>query len=112
VSEEEKVSGVLRKMWKGEGLSIDAKRGMHEVIVATTLLYSSEVWATGAAERRRMEVMEIECMRAMCGVSIMDRVRNKDVRRRVAVKQVAGENGWKCADVVWSCGEDGRRANG
>jgi hypothetical protein len=29
-----------------------------------------------------MGVMGIDCMRAMCGVSSMDRVRNKDVRRR------------------------------
>jgi hypothetical protein len=43
VSEGEKVSGVLRKMWKGEGLSIDRKRGMYEGIVVPTLLYGSEV---------------------------------------------------------------------
>jgi hypothetical protein len=30
VSEGEKFSGVVRKMWKGEGLSIDSKRGMIE----------------------------------------------------------------------------------
>jgi hypothetical protein len=71
-SEGEKVSGVLRKMWKGEGLLIDAKRGMYEGIVAPLLLYGSEVWETSAAERRRMEVMEMKCMRAMCGVSVMD----------------------------------------
>jgi hypothetical protein len=86
-----KVSGVLRKIWKGEGLSIDSKRGMCEGIVAPTLLYGSEVWATSAAERRRMEVMEINCMRAMCGVSIMDRVRNEDVRRRCGSRVSIGE---------------------
>jgi hypothetical protein len=41
-----------------------------------TLLYSSEVWATSAEDRRRMGVMEKKYMRAMCGLSIMDRVRN------------------------------------
>jgi hypothetical protein len=63
-------------------LAIDSIRGMYEGIVAPTLLYGSEEWATGAAERRRMEVMEMKCMRPMCGVRIMDRVRNEDVRRR------------------------------
>jgi hypothetical protein len=29
-----------------------------------------------------MEVMEMKCTRAMCGVRIMDIVRNEDVRRR------------------------------
>jgi hypothetical protein len=49
------------------------------------LLYDSEVLATSAAKRRRMEEMEMKCMRAMFGVSIMDRVRNEDVYRGVAV---------------------------
>jgi hypothetical protein len=71
LSEGEKVSGVLRKMWKGEGVSIDSKRGMYENIVAPTLLYGSEVWATSATERR---LMDMKCMIAMCRVSIMDRV--------------------------------------
>jgi hypothetical protein len=52
VSDGKKVSGVFRKMWKGESLSIDAKKGMHEGIVAPILLYGSEAWATGAAESR------------------------------------------------------------
>jgi hypothetical protein len=50
--------------------------------VTPTLLYGSTIWATGAAERRRIEAMKMNCMRAMCGVSIMDRVRNEDVHRR------------------------------
>jgi hypothetical protein len=91
LSEAEKVSGVLRKMCKGEGLSIDSERGMNEGIVASTLLYGSEVWATSAAERRRMEVMEMKCMRAMSGVSIMYIVRNEDVHRRCGSEVNIGE---------------------
>jgi hypothetical protein len=59
---------------------IDAKRGMYEGIVSPMLLYGSEIWAIGAVESRQMEVMGMKCMRAMCGVSIMDGVRNGDVR--------------------------------
>jgi hypothetical protein len=55
-------------------------RGMHEDIVVPTLLYASEMWATITEERRTMGVMEIKCMRAKCGVSIIDRVRNEEVR--------------------------------
>jgi hypothetical protein len=78
-------------MWKGEGLSIDSKRGMYEGIVAPTLLYGSEVWATSAAERRRMEVMEMKFMRAICGVSIMNRVINEDVCRQCGSEVSVGE---------------------
>jgi hypothetical protein len=38
-----------------------------------------------------MGVMERKCMRAMCGVSIMDRVRNEEVRRRCGSELCIGE---------------------
>jgi hypothetical protein len=34
-------------------------------VVAPTLLYGSEVWATGAADKKRMEVMKMKFMRAV-----------------------------------------------
>jgi hypothetical protein len=74
VAQGEKVSSVLRKIWKGEGLPTDAKRSMYEGRVLPTLLCGSEVWKTSADDRRRMVVTEMKCMRAMCGVSIMGRV--------------------------------------
>jgi hypothetical protein len=43
VSEAKKVSGVLKKTGKGEGMSTYAKISMYEGIVAPTLLYGSEV---------------------------------------------------------------------
>jgi hypothetical protein len=72
LNERDKFSCLLMKMWKSDRLSIDAQRGMYEGIVSPTLLYGSEIWATGYADSRQMEVMERKCMRAMCGVSIMD----------------------------------------
>jgi hypothetical protein len=62
VTEGEKVSGVLKKIWKGEGMSRDAKRSMYEGIVVSMLLYGSEVWATSAEDRRRMGVIEMKFM--------------------------------------------------
>jgi hypothetical protein len=42
-------------------------------------MHGSEVWATSAEDTRRMGVMEMKCVRHMCGVSIMDRGRNEEV---------------------------------
>jgi hypothetical protein len=73
---------------------------MYVGIVAQTLLYGSIIWATGASERRRMEVMEMKYMRAMCGESIMDRVRTEDVHRRcgseVSIEERMGRNVLRC----------------
>ncbi len=45
-------------------------------------LYGAETWNMGAAERKRLNVMEMRCLRNMCGVTRMERVRNEEVRRR------------------------------
>jgi hypothetical protein len=55
------------------------------------MLYGSEVWAASADIRRRMGVMEMKCMRAMCGVSIWDRIRNEEVWRRCGSELSIGE---------------------
>ena len=38
------------------------------------------------AERRKVNVLEIKCLRTLVGVSRMDRVRNEEVRRRAGIE--------------------------
>jgi hypothetical protein len=49
------------------------------------------VWATNADDRRRIGVVEMKCMGAMCEVSILDRVRNEKVRRMCGSELSIGE---------------------
>ena len=58
---------------------MSAKRRLYEGIVVLTALYGAETWNMGAAERRRWNVMEMRCLRSMCGVTWMDGVRNEEV---------------------------------
>ena len=39
-----------------------------------------------SAERRKVNVLEMKCLRSLAGVSRMDRVRNEEVRRRVGIE--------------------------
>ena len=41
--------------------------------------------------KRKLNVMEINCLRNMCGVSHRDHVRNEEVRRRVLVEREMAE---------------------
>ena len=41
----------------------------------------------GNAERRKVNVLEMKCMRSLVGVSRMDRVRNEEVRRRAGIER-------------------------
>jgi hypothetical protein len=63
MTEGEKNSGVLKKIWNAKGMSGDAKISMYEGIVVSTLLYDSEMWTASEEDRRRMGVMEMKCMR-------------------------------------------------
>ena len=40
-----------------------------------------------SAERRKVNVLEIKCLRSLVGVSRMDRVRNEEVRRRAGIER-------------------------
>ena len=45
-----------------------------------TALYGAEAWGKKIAERRKVDVPEMKCLRGLVGVSLMDRVRNGEVR--------------------------------
>ena len=40
-----------------------------------------------SAERRKLNVLEMKCLRSLVGVSQMDRVRNEEVRRRARIER-------------------------
>ena len=40
-----------------------------------------------SAERRKVNVLEMKCLRSLDGVSRMDRVRNEEVRRRAGIER-------------------------
>ena len=40
-----------------------------------------------SAERRKVNVLEMKCLRSLVGVSRMDRVRDEEVRRRAGIKR-------------------------
>ena len=55
-----------------------------------TALYGAEAWGLRSAERRKVNVFEMKCLRSLVGVSAMDRVRNEEVRSRAGiVKELA-----------------------
>ncbi len=75
----------MKRVFKCRSLGMSAKRRLYEGVVVPTGLYGAETCNMGAAERRRLNVMEMRRLRSMCGVTRMDRVRNDEVRRRRGV---------------------------
>ena len=60
-----------------------------------------------SAERRKINVLEIKCLRCLVGVTGTDRVKNEELRRRaIMVWTHGGEiwlGGW-CEVALWSRG--------
>ena len=85
VNEVAKVQGGLKEMFKCKTLRMDAKRKLYEGIAVPTALYGVETWNMSVKDRRKLNVMEMRCLRSMCGVTRRDRIRNEEIRRRTGV---------------------------
>ena len=87
VGEARKVAGAMKRLWRNEGMGMEAKKALYEGVVIPTVLYGSETWGLREAERRKLDVLEMGCLRSMCRLSLRDRVRNEEVRRRTGVER-------------------------
>ena len=52
-----------------------------------TVKYGSGSWDMKVAERQKLNVFEMKCLKSMTGVSQLDRVRNELVRTRTGVRR-------------------------
>ena len=57
-------------------MGIKAKKCLHEGVIVPMPLYGADPWGMRSAERRKVNVLEMKCLRSLVGVSRMDRVRN------------------------------------
>ena len=79
--------GALKSVLSNRGLGIKAKKCLYEGRIVPTALYGAEARGMSSAERRKVNVLEMKCLRSLVGVSQMDRVRNEEVRRRAVIER-------------------------
>ena len=73
--------GALKSILSNRGFVIKAKKCLHEGVIVPTALFGAEAWGMRSAEKMKVNVLEIKCLRSLVGMSRMDRVRNEEVRR-------------------------------
>ena len=61
--------GVLKSVLSNRGLGIKAKKCLYEGVIVPTALYGVEVCGMRSAERRKVNVLEMKCLRSLVGVS-------------------------------------------
>ena len=79
--------GALKRVLSNRGLGIKAKKCLYEGVIIPTALYGAEAWGMRSAERRKVNVLEMKCLRSLVGVARMDRVRNEKVRIRAGIER-------------------------
>ena len=79
--------GELKSVLNNRGLGIKAKKCLYEGVIIPTAMYGAEASGMRSAKRRKVNVLEMKCLRSLVGVSRMDRVRNEEVRRRAGIER-------------------------
>ena len=77
--------GELKSVLSNRGLGIKAKKCLYKVIIVPKALYGAEACGMRSAERKKVNVLEIKCLRSLVGVLQMDKVGNEEVRRRAGI---------------------------
>ena len=81
-------SGALQCVLSNRGLGINAKKCLYKLVTVRTSLYGAGAWGMRSAERRKVNVPEMKCLRSLVGVSRMYWVRNEDVPRTAEIERV------------------------
>ena len=72
-----------------------------------TVLYETETWGMRNAVRRKVNVLEMKCLRNLVRVSRMDRVRNEEVHKRARIEKGVNEQSRsERIEMVWACGKN------
>ena len=80
--------GALKSVLNNRGLGINAKKCLYERVFVPTALYRAEAWGMRSAERRKVNVLKMKCLRSLVVVSRMNRVRNEEVHRRAGIREL------------------------
>ena len=65
--------GVLKSVLSNRGLGMKAKQCLYEGLIVPTALYGAEAWGMRNAKRRKVNVLEMKCLRSLVGVLRMKR---------------------------------------
>ena len=79
--------GALKSVLSNRGLGIKAKKCLYGGVIVPTALYGAEACGMRSAERGKVNLLEMKCLRSLVGVSQLDIVRNEEVRRRILIER-------------------------
>jgi len=79
------VASSLNTVLESRDISKATKVRVYCALVLSVLLYNSETWTMRVTDEDRLRVFEMAVLRRICGVSLLDRWRNDDIRARLNI---------------------------
>ena len=62
--------GELKSVLSNKGLGIKAKKCLNEALIVPTVSYWAESWGMRSAKRKKVNVLEMKCLRKKFGWSV------------------------------------------
>ena len=87
VKEASKCLGGIKSMMSNRYMGMNVKQRLYQAVIVPTVLYGAETWNVSEADKKRLNVFEMRCLRNMVGVSRRDRMRNQTIRYRAGVME-------------------------
>ena len=78
--------GALKSVLNNKGLGIKAKKCLYEGVIVPTALHGADAWGMRSSEKRKVNVLEMKCLRSSVGMSRMERLRNEEASRRAGIE--------------------------
>ena len=75
-------------MFSFSTMRMNVKRRLYEGVAVFSALNGAEIWSMAVAEKKRLNLMKMRCLRNVCRVTCTDKVRNEELQRRTSVMRV------------------------
>ena len=73
-------------IWSNNSITRQLKVRIYQSLILPIAIYGSESWALRKADTQKLAVFEMRCLRTILGVSLMDKVKNDDIRQRLNIQ--------------------------
>ena len=71
----------LKTIWKDRNISLRSKVKLLHALIISIFLYACESWTLTAELQRRIQAVEMRCLRRLLGISYKDHITNEEVRQ-------------------------------
>ncbi|KAK2158372.1 hypothetical protein NP493_1806g00001 [Ridgeia piscesae] len=72
----------LKTIWNDRNIALSSKFRLMRSLVMSIFLYACESWTLTADTERRIQAIEMRCLRKLLGITYRDYIFNEEVRNR------------------------------